>query len=144
MWNLHILRYSMSYMENKPCVFCSSLLKIVHQNQLAIATLDNYPVTDYHTLIIPKRHISSFFELTKKEQQSCLDLLLVAKTQLLLDDPLITGFNIGVNDGVDAGQTIMHCHIHLIPRRKNDVKTPRGGIRHIVPEKGDYTKSLWL
>lgn len=131
-------------MGDKPCVFCSSHLKVVYQNQLAIATLDNYPVTVSHTLIIPKRHVSSFFELTKKEQQSCLDLLLVAKTQLLLDDKSITGFNIGVNDGVDAGQTIMHCHIHLIPRRKNDVKSPRGGIRHIVAEKGDYTKSSYL
>lgn len=109
---------------------------------MAIATLDNYPVTDYHTLIIPRRHVSSFFELTKNEQQGCLDLLLLARTQLLLDDPSITGFNVGINDGIDAGQTIMHCHIHLIPRRKNDVKTPSGGIRHVIPEKGDYTKSL--
>ena len=142
MWNLHILWYSMPCMENKPCVFCSSSFTAVHQNDSAIAALDNYPVTAYHTLIIPRRHISSFFELTKNEQQSCLDLLLLARTQLLLDDPSITGFNVGINDGIDAGQTIMHCHIHLIPRRKNDVKTPSGGIRHIIPEKGDYTKSL--
>ena len=129
-------------MGDKPCIFCASDLMAVCQNDVAIATLDNYPVTDYHTLIIPRRHVSSFFELTKNEQQGCLDLLLLARTQLLLDDPSITGFNVGINDGIDAGQTIMHCHIHLIPRRKNDVKTPSGGIRHVIPEKGDYTKSL--
>ena len=128
-------------MEHQSCIFCSPRIKTVHQNEMSFAIRDCYPVTDLHTLIIPKRHISSFFELTKKERQYCFDLLLHAKARLSTDDPLITGFNVGINDGIDAGQTVMHCHIHLIPRRKHDVQTPRGGIRHLIPEKGDYTKT---
>ena len=127
-------------MGSEPCIFCSSGLKIIHQNKLALATFDSYPVTLSHSLVVPKRHISSFFELTKAEQDDCLSLLLLLKNQLLDDDASISGFNVGVNDGVDAGQSIMHCHIHLIPRRKNDVSVPTGGIRHVIPGKGDYTQ----
>ncbi len=104
----------------------------------AISIFDKYPVTEHHCLIIPKRHKASFFTLDPKEQQDCIDLINQVKLQLCDMDETITGFNLGINDGVDAGQTIPHCHIHLIPRRKNDVVEPRGGIRNIIPGKGKY------
>ena len=95
-------------------------------------------MTRLHSLIIPKRHTLSFFELNDKEKQACLDLLSITKNKLSEEDKSISGFNVGINDGADAGQTISHCHIHLIPRRKNDMKNPRGGVRHVIPEKGNY------
>lgn len=125
-------------MGKEGCPFCSSASESSHQNELAFVISDKYPVTKFHSLIIPKRHASSFFELTDEEKQDCLSLLSLTKNKLCEVDKSISGFNVGINDGADAGQTISHCHIHLIPRRKNDVKYPMGGIRNIFPKKGYY------
>jgi diadenosine tetraphosphate (Ap4A) HIT family hydrolase len=96
---------------------------------------DKYPVTKGHMLVTPLRHTPSFFELGASEQKACLQLLENLKQTVVAQDPKVTGFNVGINDGIDAGQTVMHCHIHLIPRRKGDVADPRGGIRHIIPNR---------
>ena len=98
---------------------------------------DGFPISPGHTLVIPNRHIGSFFELTPDERQSLLDLLDAAK--LVLDSELKPdGYNIGINDGPSAGQTVPHLHIHLIPRYNGDQTDPRGGVRWIIPEKADY------
>ena len=91
-----------------------------------------------HMLVSPLRHIPSFFEMGAAELNACILLLERVKGEITRKDSTVTGFNIGVNDGRDAGQTIMHCHMHLIPRRKDDVADPRGGIRHIIPGRGYY------
>lgn len=122
------------------CRFCNVEEGIQYETENAFAVLDKYPVTKYHTLIIPKRHVESYFELTKAEHMDCIDLINAIKIVLCKLDETITGFNIGSNIGKDAGQTISHCHIHLIPRRKNDTENPRGGIRRIISKKGDWQK----
>jgi len=99
--------------------------------------LDGYPVSNGHTLLIPKRHVGSFFELEKKEREDILSLLDVAKTRLDADYAP-DGYNICINDGPAAGQTVPHLHIHLIPRYEGDQDDPRGGVRWIFPEKADY------
>jgi len=95
-------------------------------------------VTDGHTLVIPKRHAEDYFSLKKDELIACDALLRQLRVDIQHDDPLVEGFNIGINSGAVAGQTIFHCHIHLIPRKKGDVENPRGGVRHLIPGKGDY------
>ena len=102
------------------------------------STLDKFPVTEGHTLIITKRHISSYFDLTKEELNELSNILIEEKLLLEKFDNMIKGFNIGINQGSLAGQTIMHCHIHLIPRRKNDVANPTGGVRGVIPGKQNY------
>ena len=123
---------------NNKCPFCKLEKMSKISNILAFALKDKFPVTESHYLIIPRRHIDSFFELGTSEQKACLNLLSEIKEKLLKDDSSITGFNIGINDSEDAGQTIPHCHIHLIPRRKGDVENPRGGIRNVIPGKANY------
>lgn len=121
------------------CLFCNiEKSKIVSENDFFIVVRDNYPVTELHTLIILKRHTASYFELDDSEKTSLINILDKQKNSLLQNDSTITGFNIGINDGVDAGQTIMHFHAHLIPRRTGDVQNPRGGVRGIIPEKQNY------
>ena len=121
------------------CVFCNiDESRIEIENDLALSFKDLYPVTDGHTLVIPKRKVQSIFDLTDKETAAMFELLHLQKEDLKNKDTSITGFNIGVNDGEDAGQTIMHCHIHLIPRRSGDMEDPRGGVRGVIPEKQSY------
>jgi diadenosine tetraphosphate (Ap4A) HIT family hydrolase len=106
-------------------------------NPHALAIYDGFPVSPGHSLIIPKRHVASFFELSREEQESMLDLLAEMREKLLFErNP--DGFNIGINDGAAAGQTVMHLHIHLIPRYAGDQPDPRGGVRWIFPDKADY------
>ena len=124
--------------ENNTCPFCNIDDKKLFESKNAFVIYDKYPVTKNHCLIIPKRHVESFFELTAEEYADCMVLIKTSQKTLCELDKTISGFNIGVNDGADAGQTISHCHIHLIPRRKGDVEKPSGGIRHIIPEKGFY------
>ena len=95
-------------------------------------------VTKGHHLIIPKRHFANYFELKSAELLAISSLIYQIRDKLLLEDTTIEGFNIGINQGVIAGQTIMHAHVHIIPRRKGDVSNPRGGIRNVIPGKGDY------
>lgn len=124
---------------DKECIFCNlTKRKTIIENNLAIAFYDSFPVTEYHTLIIPKRHVKDYFELVQAEINAINMLVNQKRKELLKIDPSISGFNIGVNNGTDAGQTIFHCHLHLIPRRKNDVTSPTGGVRNIIPGKGKY------
>ncbi|MFC7514086.1 HIT family protein [Herbaspirillum sp. GCM10030257] len=121
------------------CLFCTILPeRIIAQNDLAYAIRDGFPVTDLHTLVIPKRHVEDFFGLTDEEILGCNRLILEVRETILKQDPTVQGFNIGMNAGEVAGQTVFHCHIHLIPRRKGDVENPRGGVRHTIPGKGHY------
>lgn len=107
------------------------------RNGTAIAFRDAYPVSPGHTLVIPMRHVVSFFDTTPDEREAMFDLLESAKQQLQLEfGP--AGYNIGVNDGAAAGQTVGHLHMHLIPRYPGDRPDPRGGIRWVIPEQADY------
>ena len=130
-----------SYTE-KPegCLFCHLPLerKILVENSLAYAINDGFPVTEGHCLIIPKRHVATYFDLSRPELNACDDLLRQLKSGIQSADGSVTGFNIGMNAGASAGQTIFHCHIHLIPRRDGDIENPRGGVRHLIPGKGHY------
>ena len=120
------------------CTFCDlGKTRVLTANSHALAIPDGFPVSPGHTLIIPKRHIASFFELTEEEQRAMLDLLSQMR-QLLLKERNPDGFNIGINDGAAAGQTVMHLHIHLIPRYAGDQPDPRGGVRWIFPDKAAY------
>lgn len=129
-----------SYTHREPgCLFCElPKEKIILENNLAYAIHDGFPVTRLHTLVIPRRHVPDYFSLSRPELNACDQLLKAARAQILESDSSITGFNIGMNAGKDAGQTIFHCHIHIIPRRQGDVENPRGGVRHLIPGKGDY------
>jgi diadenosine tetraphosphate (Ap4A) HIT family hydrolase len=121
------------------CVFCNMVAaRVVAENHLCIATRDLYPVSDGHTLIMPKRHVGSYFELRQPEINAITALLQGQRKALLEADRSICSFNIGVNDGPAAGQTIPHCHVHLIPRRAGDVEDPRGGVRGVIPGKQKY------
>lgn len=111
---------------------------MVEENGLAYLIRDGFPVTDGHSLVIPKRHVVDYFGLTADELLDCDRLVRSARERLIEEDPSIEGFNIGINAGAAAGQTVFHCHIHLIPRRTGDVENPRGGVRNIIPGKGDY------
>ncbi|HBA72245.1 MAG: HIT family hydrolase [Geobacteraceae bacterium GWC2_55_20] len=122
------------------CPFCNpDNPNVVMANDHAIALYDGYPVTPGHALIIPRRHIASLFEATGEEQAALLELLSEMR-QMLLGEYQPDGFNIGINDGIAAGQTVMHMHIHLIPRYAGDTADPRGGVRWIMPEKAPYWK----
>ena len=126
---------------NNPCLFCDSKKSgIAHENDLAYASYDTYPVSEYHCLIIPKRHIKDYFDMTNDELIACNDLIQMIKNEILEKDKTVKGFNIGTNAGKIAGQSIMHCHIHLIPRREGDVDNPQGGVRSVIPKKQHYTR----
>lgn len=124
----------------KSCVFCdpdrekSALFK----GKWAYVLADNHPVTKHHCLIIPIRHFASFFEITAEELLDIKSLLIQCKNSILAQDPSVEGFNIGINDGLVAGQSVFHLHIHLIPRRTGDIDHPKGGVRGIIPEKRAY------
>lgn len=124
------------------CLFCDrDKRQIVSENKLAFVIRDGFAVTPLHTLVIPKRHVSSYFDLSRPEINACDSLLRHQRSEIMLEDPSVTGFNVGMNVGVSAGQTVFHCHIHLIPRRDGDVLDPRGGVRHLIPGKGYYDPS---
>ena len=108
------------------------------QTQTTLAFFDGFPVAEGHTLVIPKRHVASLFELPPEELAALWEQVAVVRN--LLADLKPDGFNLGVNDGLAAGQTIMHAHIHVIPRRTGDATDPRGGIRWVMPAKAKYWK----
>ena len=124
------------------CIFCNKTnYKVISRTKNFFIIRDtSYPVTRHHTLIITNRHVADFFDLTKNEMDDLDKILKNQKKELKKLDKKISGFNIGVNIGKDAGQSIMHCHIHLIPRRKGDVEDPRGGVRGVIPEKQKYKR----
>jgi ATP adenylyltransferase len=111
---------------------------IILQAELAYVIPDKFPVTAGHALVIPKRHEPSWFELSQGELAQCNLLIKQMKEKIRDEESDVLGFNVGINDGAAAGQTIMHSHIHLIPRRKNDVVSPRGGVRGVVPGMQSY------
>jgi diadenosine tetraphosphate (Ap4A) HIT family hydrolase len=113
---------------------------IVDENDYAYASYDPYPVSDNHCLIFPKRHIKDYFDLSEKEILACNELIKSMKIQIEKNDISVKGFNIGTNSGKVAGQSIMHCHIHLIPRREGDVENPQGGVRSVIPLKQYYVR----
>lgn len=124
------------------CLFCaiqgSERGRIVAENNLAYVIRDGFAVTEGHSLFIPKRHAIDYFELVPAEVSAINSLMADQKKFLQEQDSSIDGFNIGMNCGATAGQTIFHCHVHVIPRRNGDVENPRGGVRHIIPGKGYY------
>lgn len=123
------------------CAFCeiynNQKEKVIAENELAFAIFDNYPVNIGHTLVIPKRHFEGFFDVTQEEISAIYSLLHECKA--IIDEKYKpTGYNVGINIGYDAGQTVMHLHVHLIPRYKGDVENPRGGIRKLKPQLVHY------
>jgi diadenosine tetraphosphate (Ap4A) HIT family hydrolase/5-methylcytosine-specific restriction endonuclease McrA len=123
------------------CPFCEiGERPVVLQNELALVIKDKYAVSEWHSLVIPKRHTADYFDLGTAEVRACHQLLAEARTLVLQQDASVLGFNVGINAGEAAGQTVMHCHIHLIPRRAGDNANPRGGVRCVVPGKADYTQ----
>ena len=128
---------------NNPCLFCSIKESgLADENTLAYASYDTYPVSEFHCLIIPKRHVKDYFELTNDEVIACNELIKKIKKEILLKDRSVKGFNIGSNIGKTAGQSVLHCHIHLIPRREGDVGNPQGGVRSVIPLKQHYKRKV--
>lgn len=128
-------------MEKPECLFCdfgnSERNTVIAETELAYARWDNFPTSEGHAEIVPRRHVESYFDLTDDELLATYELLKQVKD--IIDSQYHPdAYNIGVNDGEAAGRTIDHCHVHLIPRYVGDVKNPRGGIRNIIPGKGDY------
>ena len=123
------------------CLFCQTDPDLfIVEDELCYARIDGFPVTALHTLIIPKRHVANYFDLNSFEVSAMYQVLVEMKTRIEMKDQSVTGFNIGVNAGKDAGQSIFHVHVHLIPRRKDDVKNPRGGVRGVIPDKQKYER----
>jgi diadenosine tetraphosphate (Ap4A) HIT family hydrolase len=124
------------------CLFCQlPSERMIDSNAHALSVEDAYPVSPGHTLVILRRHCSTFFELTSEELLAVYELLQRARSRL--DRSLNpAGYNIGVNDGEAAGQTILHLHVHLIPRYNGDVREPEGGVRNVIPGKGKYRLHL--
>jgi diadenosine tetraphosphate (Ap4A) HIT family hydrolase len=109
----------------------------VTESAQAYALADKYPVTEGHTLVLPKRHVNNYFDLSEREQTACW--IMVNRVQSLLQDKHDPdGFNVGINVGTKAGQTVPHAHVHVIPRYEGDVDDPTGGVRNVIPEKGNY------
>ena len=122
------------------CIFCEEFLpnrKPIFENELAVSYFDEFPVSKGHVLIITKRHAATFFDITKEEQIAIIDLLNECKKYI--DDKYHPdGYNVGLNCNESAGQSVMHIHMHLIPRYNGDVENPRGGVRGVIPYKKNY------
>ena len=128
---------------NNPCLFCNiNESGLAEENDLAYASYDSFPVTDMHCLIIPKRHVKDYFDLTDEEIIACNMLIKNIMKEIEFKDPKVKGFNIGTNAGKISGQSILHCHIHLIPRREGDVENPQGGVRSVIPSKQHYKRKV--
>ena len=123
------------------CPFCSPQIdpRVEEEHDTVVAVRDTYPVTEGHMLVVPRRHTDSYFTMSSRERRHAEDLLRVLQGRLKAADSSIAGFNVGTNAGEVAGQTIMHAHLHLIPRRSGDVKDPRGGVRGVIPSKMNYS-----
>lgn len=122
---------------NNPCPFCKLERELILESKLSFAIYDGFPVNNGHTLIVSKRHIANYFDLTKEEQKDCFTLLNKLK-ELIQSKYNPDGFNVGININKSAGQTIPHVHIHVIPRYQGDVVEPRGGVRGVIPSKKNY------
>lgn len=125
----------------RACPFCAvDSAVIVQGNTMAFAVRDTNPVTPLHSLALPRRHVASYFELRPREVAAMEELLRQIWRDIEAEDSNVKGFNVGINIGTVAGQTIPHCHIHLIPRRRGDVADPWGGVRAIIPGRAHYPK----
>ena len=123
------------------CIFCRPRNhEILDQNEWGLTLHDNYPVVDDHCLIVPRRHAPTCFDLSSDEWMAVQTLAQRARARLMEKDPTITGFNLGVNAGRSAGQSVFHCHFHLFPRRDGDQENPRGGVRRIFPDRALYVR----
>ncbi len=122
------------------CIFCYASIRgrIDDEYGSVAAIKDDFPVSEGHLLIIPKRHTPDYFSLTAKEKRDAERLIRILRKRITDQDPTVTGFNIGINCGESAGQSVFHCHIHLIPRRDGDTPYPRGGVRGVIPDKMGY------
>ncbi len=121
------------------CPFCDVRQRdVVAENSVAVAIRDRHPVTNLHTLVIPRRHVADYFDLFSSEETAIRRLVRQIRDEIQAADSQVAGLNVGANSGAAGGQTVFHCHVHVIPRRAGDVENPRGGIRHVVPGKGDY------
>ena len=120
----------------KKCIFCElDQRSIVFSSSFFHVIRDSFPVSPLHTLIIPKRHVETYFDLNEDETNELATVLKKTRHQILELDNSVKAFNVGINAGEESGQTIFHCHVHLIPRRKGDVEDPRGGVRGVIPDK---------
>ncbi len=123
------------------CPFCelpADRFEVLDQNELCLTLHDNFPVSEGHCLVIPRRHAETWFDMTAAEIEAANRLIHRSRERLRQADPTITGFNIGTNAGKSAGQSVFHAHIHLIPRRDGDQENPQGGVRKIFPDKAHY------
>jgi diadenosine tetraphosphate (Ap4A) HIT family hydrolase len=122
------------------CEFCEPKVegRIVEECESVVAIQDKYPVTQGHLLVLPRRHTPDLFGMVERERIDANNLLRILKTRIQREDSSVTGFNVGMNCGEDAGQTVMHAHVHLIPRRRGDTAKPRGGVRGVIPERMSY------
>ena len=126
---------------NNPCLFCNVKESgCDYENDLAYASFDTYPVSKDHCLIIPKRHIKDYFDLSNEELIACDQLAKIVKDEIISKDHSVKGFNLGTNIGKASGQSIFHCHFHLIPRRDGDVENPQGGVRSVIPDNQHYIR----
>lgn len=124
---------------NNPCLFCKDAKGVSLKNELAYSARDSYAVSPGHTVVVPKRHVAEFFDLTQDEVVACMELINEEK-ELIDEEFNPDGYNIGVNIGPAAGQSILHVHIHIIPRYEGDVENPQGGVRHVIPKKAHYKR----
>ncbi|MBF0620465.1 MAG: HIT family protein [Magnetococcales bacterium] len=133
----------MSNDPNNPCLFCRPSVKaewLLSENEHAMLWADSNPVSNGHCLAIPHRHVADYFDLTREEREAIEALLHQRRATLMAEDDSIDGFNVGVNCGKAAGQSIRHVHVHLIPRRFGDNPKPQGGVRHVIPDKAYYQR----
>lgn len=119
------------------CIFCNPEREILARNESAIAVFDTYPVSPGHALVLPLRHVATIWDLNAAEYGDCFRLVR-ALQPILAARFSPDGFNVGANCGEAAGQSVWHAHIHVIPRYKGDTPNPRGGVRHVIPLKGNY------
>ena len=124
---------------NNPCLFCTDAKGKSLDHELAYSARDSFAVSPGHTLVIPKRHVADFFDLTTEEVHACMALI-TEERKLLDEEYNPDGYNIGVNIGPAAGQSIFHVHIHIIPRYEGDVENPQGGVRHVIAKNAHYTR----
>jgi len=123
------------------CLFCDfDNPELIEEGEHCYSRRDGYPVSQYHTLIIPKRHVASYFDLEEYEVVDMHKMLNKMRARIKEWDETVSGFNVGVNVGRDAGQSIFHVHMHLMPRRKGDIDNPQGGVRGVIPSKRTYVR----
>ena len=123
------------------CLFCDfDNDELIEEGQYCYARRDGYPVSEHHSLVIPKRHVASYFDLDEDEVIDMHRMVVQMKARIESMDKTVSGFNVGVNVGRDAGQSVFHVHMHLMPRRQGDIDNPQGGVRGVIPAKRTYVR----